>query len=133
MGVVRWLDRIDPVKYGAAGEVISATSVEKLSDVMAACERLGVKADEDTLDCFRDALDEGDDMQGLISALAEAANPMERERMLDSARLKMVDTFAGVDPFSTDAALAYLAALLILDRWDVGETADVAKMLEVFA
>lgn len=78
-------------------------------------------------------VDEGDDTGALISALAEAANPMERERMLDAERLKKLDTFAGVDPFSTDAALAYLAALLILDRWDVGETADVAKMLEVFA
>jgi len=79
------------------------------------------------------AVDEVSDTQPLLSALHEAPNPMEAERLLDTERLKKIDAFAGVDPFSTDAALAYLAALLILDRWDVGPTVDVAKMLEVFA
>ncbi len=78
-------------------------------------------------------VDEGDDLGPLLSALADAPNPMERERLLDAHRLKKLDAFAGADPFSLDAVLAYLAALLILDRWDVGEAADVAKMLEVFA
>ncbi len=69
----------------------------------------------------------------LLSTLAEAANPMERERQLDAARLAKIESISGIDPFSTDAALSYLAATLILDRWDVGKAADVTKMLEVFA
>lgn len=69
----------------------------------------------------------------LLAAMAEAANPMEAERLIDTARLAKIDSISGIDPFSTDAALAYLAATLILDRWDVGKEADVAKMLEVFA
>lgn len=78
-------------------------------------------------------VDAGEDHGSLLSTLAEAANPMERERLLDTARLAKIDSISGIDPFSTDAALAYLAATLILDRWDVGKAADVAKMLEVFA
>ncbi len=69
----------------------------------------------------------------LISAVGEATNPIEQEMLLDTARLRKIDNIAGIDPFSTDAALAYLAAILILDRWDVGDEADVTKMLEVFA
>ncbi len=79
------------------------------------------------------AVDGGEDHSSLLSTLAEAANPMERERLLDTARLAKIESISGIDPFSTDAALAYLAATLILDRWDVGKAADVAKMLEVFA
>lgn len=79
------------------------------------------------------AVDGGDDHSSLLSSLAEAANPMERERLLDTARLAKIESISGIDPFSTDAALAYLAATLILDRWDVGKAADVAQMLEVFA
>jgi hypothetical protein len=77
--------------------------------------------------------DDGENHAALLSTLAEASNPMERERLLDTARLAKIESIAGIDPFSTDAALSYLAAILILDRWDVGKAADVAKMLEVFA
>ena len=78
-------------------------------------------------------VDEGESHAGLLSTLAEAANPMERERLLDASRLAKIESISGIDPFSTDAALSYLAAILILDRWDVGKAADVTKMLEVFA
>ncbi|MBW2535226.1 MAG: DUF2764 family protein, partial [Deltaproteobacteria bacterium] len=45
----------------------------------------------------------------LLAAMAEAANPMEAERLLDTARLGKIDSISGIDPFSTDAALSYLA------------------------
>ena len=76
---------------------------------------------------------EGESHAALLSTLSEAANPMEQERLLDGARLNKIESISGIDPFSTDAALATLASLLILDRWDVGKSADVAQMLEVFA
>ena len=79
------------------------------------------------------AIGEGESHAPLLSTLNEATDPMGQERLLDAARLNKIESIAGIDPFSTDAALAYLAALLILDRWDVGKTADISKMLEVFA
>ncbi|MBT3219022.1 MAG: DUF2764 family protein [Proteobacteria bacterium] len=79
------------------------------------------------------AVQEGDSHSTLLSTLGEAANPMERERLLDAARLRKIEAISGIDPFSTDAALAYLAGAIILDRWNVGKTADTKKMLEVFA
>jgi hypothetical protein len=93
-------------------------------------EALGLKAD---LRSSGVAVDGGDNHASLLSTLAEASDPMERERLLDRARLSKLESISGIDPFSTDAALAYLAAILILDRWDVGKPADVAQMLEVFA
>jgi len=76
---------------------------------------------------------EGENHGALLSTLSEAANPMERERLLDTARLAKIESISGIDPFSTDAVLSYVAATMILDRWDVGKSADVTKMLEVFA
>ncbi len=93
-------------------------------------EALGEKAD---LRVSGVAAGEGENHGALLSTLSEAANPMERERLLDTARLAKIDSIAGIDPFSTDAVLSYVAATLILDRWDVGKSADVTKMLEVFA
>jgi hypothetical protein len=93
-------------------------------------EALGEKAEMRSLGV---AVGEGESHVALLSTLNEANNPMERERLLDAARLDKLESISGSDPFSTDAALSTLAALLILDRWDVGKTADVSKMLEVFA
>ena len=93
-------------------------------------EALGEKAD---LRVSGVAAGEGEGHGALLSTLSEAANPMERERLLDTARLAKIDSIAGIDPFSTDAVLSYVAATMILDRWDVGKSADVTKMLEVFA
>ena len=76
----------------------------------------------------------GDDFIELISMLPEASNPMERERLIDMERLHHRDSIVGIDPFSTDAVLAYLSGMLILDRWDIGKKVpDVSQMLEVFA
>ena len=88
MGVIRWLDRIDPARFGQAVEVISATTVGNLSDVESLCEQLGISADEDTLDSFRDALDDGDEtlmsisLNGLIETFA-AVQTWELDKSLD--------------------------------------------------
>ncbi|MBN1944310.1 MAG: DUF2764 family protein [Bradymonadales bacterium] len=76
--------------------------------------------------------EEGESHLTLLSAYAEASNPLEGERVLDRGRLKKIEAISGIDPFSADAVLAYLAALLILDRWDLEQAADMAEMLEVF-
>ncbi len=93
-------------------------------------ERLGESADQRASGV---PIALGEDHTALLSALGEADNPMERERLLDAARLRKIEAINGIDPFSTDAALAYLAAIMILDRWDIGKKADAAEMLEVFA
>ncbi len=78
------------------------------------------------------AVQGGENHSALLSAITEASSPMDQERILDQARLGKIESISGIDPFSTDAALAYLAASLILDRWNIGKSADIAKMLEVF-
>jgi len=93
-------------------------------------EALGAKGDERATG----AVDgEAESFAELLSALPEASDPMERERVLDRARLERIDACQGISTFSTDAALAYLAASMILDRWSLEEAADMSKMLEVIA
>lgn len=93
-------------------------------------EELGEKAELRSTGLEDEASDEH---QALLASLAETSSPMERERLLDSARLRAIESFSGTDPFSVDAVLAYLVASLILDRWDLSKNADAAKILEVFA
>jgi len=68
----------------------------------------------------------------LLGQLAEQPAPLARERLLDAARLQVIDDLAGADPFSLDAVLAYVAAAVVLDRWDLPEQVDLAKLLEEF-
>ena len=76
---------------------------------------------------------ESDDFAPLLIALREETNPMERERLLDRRRMEKLDALAGVDPFSSEAALAYVATCLVLDRWDLDERVDPAELLEAVA
>ncbi|MCU0660889.1 MAG: DUF2764 domain-containing protein [Myxococcota bacterium] len=69
----------------------------------------------------------------LISALAEEPDAITRERLLDTARLRAFEAVSGIDPFSIEAVLCYLASTLVLDRWDLPRTADAKQLLEVFA
>jgi len=71
--------------------------------------------------------------EDLLARLAEESDPLARERLLDSARLAAIEAHSGIDPFSVDAVLAYLAGCLVLDRWDLPRTADAQSLLEVFA
>ena len=68
----------------------------------------------------------------LVSRASEEPDPMARERLLDAARLEAIESLSGADPFSIDAVLAYLTALLILDRWALPAHADAQQLLEVF-
>jgi len=67
----------------------------------------------------------------LISRVSEEADPMERERLLDKARLEAIESFSGGDPFGSDALLALVAAALVLDRWDLPESVNLHELLEV--
>ncbi len=69
----------------------------------------------------------------LLSRVTEEANPMERERLLDTAQLEAIEYFSGGDPFGSDALLALVAGSLVLDRWDLPETVNVHELLEVSA
>ncbi len=69
----------------------------------------------------------------LLARLAEESEPLAREKLLDTARLRAFDSFSGTDPFSIDAVMAYVASAIVLDRWDLPRTADTKEMLEVFA
>ncbi len=68
----------------------------------------------------------------LLLHVVEMDNPMERERLLDEARLFAMDSIPVMDPFSADAVLVYLARMLVLDKWDLPQVAHIEKMLEVF-
>ncbi len=74
-----------------------------------------------------------DDFAPLLAALREETNPMERERLLDRRRMEKLESLAGVDPFSSDAALAYVTTCLVLDQWDLDEAVDPAELLEAVA
>lgn len=68
----------------------------------------------------------------LLHAVQDAPDPREQERRIDSARLDHIRAIEGTDPFSADAALAYLASMLILDRWSIPDSVDIDGLLETF-
>jgi hypothetical protein len=74
-----------------------------------------------------------DDFAILLAALREEPDPMERERLLDLKRMEKIDSLSGVDPFSSDAALAYVLTSLLLDQWDFDLAVDPAALLEAVA
>ncbi len=67
MGVIRWLDRIDPARFKKAVDAIAYTTVAGLPDVTSLYERLDAPPDQEVLDQSTEALDESDD---LLMALA---------------------------------------------------------------
>lgn len=71
--------------------------------------------------------------QALALRAAESADPEARERVLDRERLAIYQEIEGIDPFSIDAVLAYIACALVLDSWRAAEETDPETMLEVFA
>ncbi len=71
--------------------------------------------------------------QAMALRAAEAPDPPSRERLLDREKLAIYQEIEGIDPFSIDAVLAYLACALVLDAWRAGEETDPETMLEVFA
>jgi len=73
-----------------------------------------------------------DGVTPLLSALQSEPDPMERERLLDRWRLDHLHDMSGVDAFSLDSVLAYVAATLVLDRWDFVEHGDATHVLESF-
>jgi hypothetical protein len=81
---------------------------------------------------FEDAEDESLYSELVVWA-GEAADPLERERILDQARLNKLTELAGASPFSREAALCYLTAILVLDRWYLPKDVDAEKLLEVFS
>jgi len=57
---------------------------------------------------------------GLEDKVEEAFNqptPLERERVLDQLRWRILDELAGTDPFGSSAVLAYGIKLRIVERW----------------
>jgi hypothetical protein len=74
-----------------------------------------------------------DDVATLLAGLEEAKNPMERERVLDTRRLEEIEALSGHDPFASDAALAYLASMLVLDAWKPGDATELSELLEDFS
>jgi len=68
----------------------------------------------------------------LLARLGEEKDPQERERLVDAARLANIEALSGIDPFSIDAVLAFLVALMVLDRWDLPKAASAEQLLEEF-
>ncbi|MBN1663469.1 MAG: DUF2764 family protein [Deltaproteobacteria bacterium] len=58
------------------------------------------------------------DFTALVSQLEGQINPLEAERIIDLERLKQICSCQGVDPFSLDAVLTYLACAAVYDRWE---------------
>jgi len=69
----------------------------------------------------------------MVAWASEAADPLERERVIDQNRLAKLNELAGINPFSREAALCYLLSLIILDRWDLPREVDTKQLLEVFS
>ncbi len=58
------------------------------------------------------------DFAALVSQLEVQKSPLEAERIIDSERLKQIYHYQGVDSFSLDAILAFLARAAIYSRWE---------------
>lgn len=54
--------------------------------------------------------------QGVTEAFAQQ-NPIERERAIDTLRWNMIESLAGLNPFSGEAILAYALKLRLAERW----------------
>lgn len=70
---------------------------------------------------------------GLVMKASEAEDPMKRELVIDNERLSLYRELEGIDGFSIDALLAYIAGALLIDSWSRGTETDPKNLLEVFA
>ncbi len=70
------------------------------------------------------------DYSDLIARLEARKNPLEVERMLDEERLRQIFALEGIDCFSIDALLAYIARSAIYSRWErIGRDFDIDAYL----
>ena len=44
-----------------------------------------------------------------------------------------IESLSGIDPFSSEAALAYVATSVVLDQWDFDQAVGPAELLEAVA
>jgi len=58
------------------------------------------------------------DFTALVSQLDNQRNLLDKERVLDVARLKQIFHCQGADPFSLDAILAFISRAFIYSRWE---------------
>ncbi len=72
-----------------------------------------------------------DAYSALVMRAMEARDPAERAKRLDSEKISYIKELEGIDPFSADALMAYVATALILDQWKKEELSP-DKLLEVF-
>lgn len=66
-------------------------------------------------------------LAAVVTEAEGAANPLLRERVLDTARLRELDALASGSPFSTDAVLARIAAGVVLEAWDFREDGELPE------
>jgi len=71
--------------------------------------------------------------QALVMRASEAEDPLKRELVIDNERLNLYRELEGIDGFSVDALLAYIAGAILIDSWSQGTETDPKKLLEVFA
>jgi hypothetical protein len=70
------------------------------------------------------------DYSNLIAQLEAKKNPLEVERHLDEERLRQIYSMEGVNGFSIDALLAYIARSAIYSRWEkISEDFDTDSYL----
>jgi hypothetical protein len=70
---------------------------------------------------------------GVERAAAEAfakPDPLERERSLDRFRWRDLDELAGLNPFSSEAVLAYSVKLRLVEQWSRLNRAEGRQRLE---
>jgi hypothetical protein len=61
-------------------------------------------------------------LQHAVTEAFARENPLDRERLLDRFRWKQSDDLAGMNPFSSDAMLAYALKLKLAARWATMDT-----------
>ncbi len=55
-------------------------------------------------------------LERAVAQAFQAANPLQRERLLDAQRWRRAEELAGFDPFAVEAVLAYFLKLRIVER-----------------
>jgi Protein of unknown function (DUF2764) len=94
-----------------------------------------VRAEKLGLDVENSQILSGEDAfqySSLVLRASEESDPQARELLIDKVRLEKLEELEGIDPFSIDAVLTYLAGAIILDSWTMKKDVDPEKILEVF-